>query len=110
MNPRKLIVTVATLTLLAGAGVAGAVAGNSTSSPAATTAPPTTTTCSDDQGQQGENDEQEAADAVENTATQSEVFNSIALLPNNGSFLTKAVPPALLKKFHPSEVTGVPTA
>ena len=70
MNPRKLIVTVATLALLAGAGVAGAVAGNSTSSPAATTAPPTTTICSDDQGQQGENDEQEAADAVENAATQ----------------------------------------
>jgi hypothetical protein len=69
MNPRKLIVTMAALALLAGAGVAGAVAGNSTSSPATTTAPPTTT-CPDDQGQQGENDEQEAADAVDTAATQ----------------------------------------
>src|SRR5205814_2748948 len=70
MNPRKLIITMATLALLAGAGVAGAFAGNSTSSPATSTAPQTTTTCSDDQGEQAENDEQEAADEVESAATQ----------------------------------------
>src|SRR5437867_788849 len=70
MNPRKLIITMATLALLAGAGVAGAFAGNSTSSPATSTAPQTTTTCSDDQGEQDENDEQEAADEVENAATE----------------------------------------
>ena len=70
MNSRKLIIAVATLALLAGGGVAGAFAGNSTSSPAATTAAPSTSTCADDQGQQGENDEQEAADEVENAATE----------------------------------------
>src|SRR5436305_1151432 len=70
MNPRKLIITMATLALLAGAGVAGAFAGNSTSSPATSTVPQTTTTCSDDQGEQAENDEQEAADEVESAATQ----------------------------------------
>jgi hypothetical protein len=63
MNSRKLMIALAALALLSGAAVAGAVADNSTSLPAATTV------CSD-QDQQGENDEQEAAEAVDNAASE----------------------------------------
>jgi ABC-type glycerol-3-phosphate transport system substrate-binding protein len=67
MNPRKLITTLAALALLAGAGVAGALAGGPAQSPAGTS---TVTTACNDQGQQGDNEEADAADEVEQAATE----------------------------------------
>jgi ABC-type glycerol-3-phosphate transport system substrate-binding protein len=67
MNPRKLITTLAAFALLAGAGVAGALASSPAQAPAGTS---TATIACDDQGEQGENEEADAATEVEQAATE----------------------------------------